>query len=414
MGGVSARHEAVLTELTEWWEDVSRGGIGSAVVLLAVSPGWGRSSVLDQLERVAADADGPVTLTVRIGDVPAAGRAVQAQLLQQALAAPFTQARIVKLLGLDSAAGETQLGLGVAGLFVSGLAAALPLLLASLAVTAAGNAWDASPAGQQGAVARAARRLAAVSVSAPVLVIVDDADQLDAGLVVTMIESLAGRYDGRVLVVAAVRPGAPLETELMSGDRYDLLGRVFRADADPDMRVTARADLVRDLLPDLPAAAAERIASRTGTFADVFAVTGAGKLAEIAGESGGELLADVDAVVDAVLASRRGPVSAEAVAVAFAGGVLCAPQVSGAARVLGSRPGESDPWLLRSVNVVRVGDPGPSASPKSSGCAANGSPRIRSPASSASLSRACRSCSPRRTGSGPPLTWRRSGLRSLT
>jgi hypothetical protein len=324
VGGVSARHEAVLSELAEWWEDVSVGGIGSAVVLLAVPPGWGRSSVLDGLEGVAAGADGPVTLTVRIGGVPAGGRAVQAQQLQQALAAPFTQPRIVKLLGLDSAAGEAQLGLGVAGLFVSGLAAALPLLLASLGVTAAGNAWDASPAGQQGAVARAARRLAAVSVTAPVLVIVDDADELDAGLAVMMIESLAGRYDGRVLVVAAVRPGAALETELVSGGRYDLLGRVHLADADPDMGVTARAELVRELVPDLPAAAVERISRRTGTFADVFAVIASERLAELAGDSGGGLLAGVDAVVDAVLAPRRAPVSAGAVAVAFAGGVLCA------------------------------------------------------------------------------------------
>jgi hypothetical protein len=60
-------------------------------------------------------------------------------------------------------------------------------------------------------VARSVWRLAAVSVSAPVLVIVDDADQVDAGLAVTMIESLAGRYNGRVLMMVAVRPGAALK-----------------------------------------------------------------------------------------------------------------------------------------------------------------------------------------------------------
>jgi hypothetical protein len=357
VGGVSARHEAALTELAEWWEDVSAGGIGSAVVLLAAPAGWGRSGVLDGLERVAAATDGPVALTVRIGSVPAAGRAVQAQLLQQALAVPFTQPRIVKLLGLDTAAGEAQLGLGVTGLFASGLATAIPLFLTSLAVTAAGNAWDASPAGQQGAVARAARRLAAVSVSAPVLVIVDDADQVDVGLAVTMIANLAGRYDGRVLVVAAVRPGAALAAELVSGDRYDLLGRVFRADADPDMGVTARADLARELFPDLSAAAADRIASRTATFAEVFAVTASDKLAELAGASGGELLTGVDAVVDAVLAPRRSQVSGEAVGLAFAGGVLCAAQASAAARVLPGGSRESDPQVVRTGNVVRVADP---------------------------------------------------------
>jgi hypothetical protein len=285
--------------------------------------------------------DGPVTLTVRIGSVPAAGRAVQAQVLEQRLMATFRQPPVVRLLGLDSAEGEAQLGIGLAGLFASGMAAGVPLLLSSLAVTAAGNAWDASPAGQQGAVARGARKLAAVSVQAPVLVIIDEADQLDAGLAVTMIEGLAGRYDGRVLVVAAVRPGAALAAELASSARYDLLGRVHTADADPDMGVADRAGVARDLLPGLPAAAAERIA----------------KLAEVAAQTGAALLADVDAVVDAVVAPRQGAVSAEAVAAAFAGGALCAGQASRAVEVLGREPEASDSWVVRTGNVVRLADP---------------------------------------------------------
>jgi len=61
-----------------------------------------------------------------------------------------------------------QLGLGVGGLFASGPGMAVGLLLGSLAVTAAGNAWDVSVAGEQGGLARAARALAAVSVAAPV------------------------------------------------------------------------------------------------------------------------------------------------------------------------------------------------------------------------------------------------------
>jgi hypothetical protein len=85
----------------------------------------------------------------------------------------------------------------LAGLFSSGLAAAASLLVASLAVTAAGNAWDGSPAGEYGAVARAARHLADVSVHIPAVVIIDDADGLDTGLALVLIRSLAGRPDGR-------------------------------------------------------------------------------------------------------------------------------------------------------------------------------------------------------------------------
>ena len=52
----------------------------------------------------------------------------------------------------------------------------LDQLAVPLAVTAAGNAWDGSPAGEAGAVARAARAVAAVSVSVsvPVGVYADD------------------------------------------------------------------------------------------------------------------------------------------------------------------------------------------------------------------------------------------------
>ena len=163
--------------------------------------------------------------------------------------------------------------------------------LASLAVTAAGDAWDASPAGQHGAVARAARAVAAVSVAAPVLVTIDDAEFLDLGLAVTMIENLAGRRDGQVLVVATLAPGSDLEARLLSPGRYDLLGRVHRADADPDMSYGARAALARDVCPDLPDAAVERIARRTRNFAEVFAVCAVGKLAELAQETGPALLA---------------------------------------------------------------------------------------------------------------------------
>ena len=57
---------------------------------------------------------------------------------------------LVRRLGLDTAAGRVLLGLGLGGLVASGLAAAAALLVASLAVTAAGSAWDDSPAGEAG------------------------------------------------------------------------------------------------------------------------------------------------------------------------------------------------------------------------------------------------------------------------
>jgi hypothetical protein len=130
---------------------------------------------------VVEDFDGPLAFS--ISGTGLAGRAVQAEERREALATAELGSHAAGLFGLDTAAGEVQLGLGIGGLFASGLAAAVPLLLlASLAVTAAGNAWDVSPAGQQSAVARAARAVVAVSVPAPVPVTVDDAELLDLGL----------------------------------------------------------------------------------------------------------------------------------------------------------------------------------------------------------------------------------------
>ena len=89
---------------------------------------------------------------------------------------------------------------------MSGMSAQVSLLLASLGATAAQNAWDASPAGQQGVLARAARAVAAASAEVPVTVLLDDADRFDPGLATLMIDDLASRLDGQVLVVAAIHP----------------------------------------------------------------------------------------------------------------------------------------------------------------------------------------------------------------
>jgi hypothetical protein len=347
----------VLEELTEWWEDLRDRGTGSRVVLVPVPHRWGRSRVLEDFRRVVEDLDGPMTFPISC--TPSVGRAAQAQELREALTTAELGSRAAGLLGLDTTAGKVQLGLGIGGLFASGLAAAVPLLLTSLAVTAAGNAWDASPSGQQGTVARAARAVAAVSVAAPVLVTVDDAELLDLGLAVTMIENLADRHDGQVLVVATVAPGGDLEAELFAPGRYGLLGRVHKADADPDMSYGARAALAREAGPDLPDVAVERIARRTRNFAEVFAVCGAGKLADLAQETDASLLPAVDTVITAALDRAR--VSAEATVLAWAGGALLIRQTDRALEVLGAGRQQGDPWVARSASLARLTDP---ASPR--------------------------------------------------
>ena len=198
-----------------------------------------------------------------------------------------------------------------------------------------------------------------MSASAPVLVTVDNAELLDVGLAVTMIENLVGRHDGQVLVVATVIPGSDLEAELSRPGRYELLGRVHKADADPDMSYRARVALVREESPDLPDVVIERIAQRTRNFAEVFAVVGAGRLADLTQETGADLLAAADSVINATV--ERAKVSAEATVLAWTGGAMLIRQADRALEVLGAVRQQDDPWVIRSAGLARLADP---ASPR--------------------------------------------------
>ena len=368
--GGSGRHTELAGELVEWWEDLWQRGLTSRVVLVAVPPGWGRTTVLDRLAAAAGADDAPVTLIARINGrkLPDEARpGAQAAVLRDCLAEAATRHQVAELLGLDRLGGVTQMGLGVGGLglFISGLAAAVGFLVAGVAVGAAGKAWDDSPAGQDGALARTARAVAETSVQVPAVVIIDDADCLDENLAVTLIENLAARHDGHVLVVAAVGPGGILQKTLASRARQGITeGLVHVADADPDMGYESRADLVRELCPHLPDAAVRRIGRATATFAEVFAVASAPRLAEItAGEDEARLLEVVDAVAGSRL--RQPDPSPEAVIIAWAGGLLHARQAARALAVLDlPRAADGDPDVLRAGDLERVTDP---ASPRLAG-----------------------------------------------
>ena len=219
----AGRHAELAGELVEWWEDLWQRGMTSRVVLVAVPPGWGRSTVLDQFAAVVAGDDAPVTLIARVnGREMPREPGVQATVLRDCLAGAAARHRVAELLGLDRVGGVAQLGLGVGGLFVSGLAGAVGFLLAGLVVGGAGKVWDDSPAGKDGALARTARAVAAASAHVRTVVIIDDADQLDEGLAVTLIENLVARGNGHVLVVAAVDPGGSLRSALVAQARQGI------------------------------------------------------------------------------------------------------------------------------------------------------------------------------------------------
>jgi hypothetical protein len=273
------RQKAAAGELAQWWEGIREGAIGSHAVLLAGPAGWGRSTVLDHLSEIISEADAPAGLVVRIsGRSLPDGAGLQAKAVRDGLLETEVRRQAAALLIRSRLRGTR---LGTVSLVPSGMAGTMSLLLASLAAAAAGGVADNSPASENGAPARAARVVAAVSASAPVTVIIDDADFLEPGLAVTTIENLIDHYDSRVLVVAAVDLGSDLATALISRARYGkTAGRVHRADADPRMGSASRAELAGELSPHLTAEGAERLARQTRTFAEVFAAAGSGPLAE--------------------------------------------------------------------------------------------------------------------------------------
>jgi hypothetical protein len=207
-------------------------------------------------------------------------------------------------------------------------------------------------------VSRADRRaLAAVSVAAPVAVVIENTDQLALDLLVTVVKNLVGRPDGRVLVVAVARPGSALAAEIGVADRYGLADRVWAAEADPAMKYGERADLARELCPWLPSAAIDRIARRTRTFTEVFAVAKAGRLADVTGESDPAAVVDViDPVIEACRVPEEIPVLA--VVLGWAGGALTAQQTAQAMHAAEFQPGPGeDAWVAWSGSLVRLRDP---------------------------------------------------------
>ena len=263
------RQKAAATELAQWWDGLRPGGSGSHAILLAEPAGWGRTTVLDQLPEIIR-TDAPI-LEVRInGRSMPDGPGLQAAALRDSLLGAGVRRQAAALLCTSRLRGAPRLGAG--SLLLAGMAGAISLLQAGLAAAAAGGVADGRPASENGAAARAARVVAAVSASRPALVVIDDADYLEPGLAVTMIENLIDHHDSQVLVVAAVDLGSDLEAALTSRARYGpTAGRVHRVDADPRMGYQSRAELAGELKPHLTAAQAQQLARRTRTFAEIFA-----------------------------------------------------------------------------------------------------------------------------------------------
>jgi tetratricopeptide (TPR) repeat protein len=356
MVGDSDRHAAALEQLTEWWQDLSCLGINSRAVLVPVPRCWGRTHLLKQFTTAVDDDEARGVVVPVHGEELPDGLGLQAQALRDLFSKARIEHQVAEVLGMDRLGGVVQPGLGVGGLFMSALAAQVSPLLAGITVGAVGKVWDNSPAGQEGSVAKLARQVAALSVSLPIVITLDDADHLELGLAVSLIENLIERFNGQVLVVAAVNPDSELMSTLTSRARYGLTeGRVRTVDVNPSMGYQARIELVTDLQPRLPGAAIRRISQRTQTFAEVFAVASAKLLAELDPEADdAAIVAMADKVIDA--RAGRASTSELAVTVAWAGGILHSRQAERAVTALEGLPGDCGD-VIRLGSLIRLPDP---------------------------------------------------------
>jgi hypothetical protein len=265
------RQKEAAAELAQWWDGIRQGGVGSHAVLLVGPEGWGRSTVLGQLPGIISGTDAPLGPLVRINgrslpDEPG----LQALALRDALLGAEVRRQAAALLCRSRLRGAPRLGVG--SLLLSGIAGTISLLVAALAAAANGSLANGTPADANGAAGRAAQVVAAVSASAPILVVIDDADYLEPRLAITVIENLIDQHDSQILVVAAVDLGSDVAAALTSRARYGpTAGRVHRADADPRMGYQSRVELAGELNPHLTAAQVHQLALRTGTFAEIFA-----------------------------------------------------------------------------------------------------------------------------------------------
>jgi AAA ATPase domain len=270
---LGARQREAAAELAQWWDGVRRGGVGSHAVLLVGPEGWGRSTVLRELLDSMSRTDGPAYPLVRIDGRSLPDEAGQQGLaLRDSLLGDEVRRQAAVLLCRSRLRGAPRLGIG--SLLLSGIAGTMSLLVASLAAAAKGSLADGTVASANGTAARAAQVVAAVSESAPTLVVIDDADYLEPSLAVTVIENLIDQHDSQVLVVAAVDLGSDVAAALTSRARHGpTAGRVHRADADPRMGYQSRAELAGELNPHLTEEQAQQIATETRTFAEIFAAS---------------------------------------------------------------------------------------------------------------------------------------------
>ena len=339
---------AALTELVEWWQDVSQRPVGPQAVLLEVPVGWGRSTVLQRFAATVEADDAAMAVVVRLSGagVPA-GVGLQAKVVIDAFEQIAPTGRAALLLDVESVGGWASLGANVAGA-ASVVLGTWGWLAAAIGVTAARKGYGVTTEGKVASVGALADRVARASTIVPILVVIDDLDGFGPVVAASLVERLCGRPDGKVLVAMATDPSSTTTRAVRDLGRTGLAeGRVSKVEVSASMGFEERLALVRTCSgADVSEPVCFEIATRTRTLGEVLTVAAMPGLADPMD------LAGTDRII--AVALDRPPLSGAAGVVALAGGLIHRDQLAAILADLGIQQGQDDGGLVRSGSLVRL------------------------------------------------------------
>ena len=313
-------HESVFQELIEWREDSKDGRIDARLLVLEAPNGWGKSALLSRFASYL-DEEQSSAWKVKLDNVEAP---VEAGLLPRWLDEQTASDRpinfVTQVFGVDSPEGAATLAVGIGALTVAPmLGGPLGLLLA--VGLGAEHAIRTRVFPDAAAIAeRVGARLSAASREGPVVLIVDDADDMDADVVDALLSGAMDRVVSRVLAVVSVKPGSDIGSRLKSSERFGLLKDRLRWIDVPDIAMTnnERREIARALVSEWPQVAMDRLVLRTRTFDEVLEICQAPGARDIA--SATDPLQAVDRLADETLALSGEDLAS--IVLAWCGGVL--------------------------------------------------------------------------------------------
>ncbi len=170
-----------LEELGEWWEDLVDRSIGSRGLVLAVPPGWGRTTVVERFRRrVESDQDRlGIVVSVPGAEAPP-GAALQVAWLYELVRDAGLSERWREVVGVDRPEGVFDLSTDLAGFGLLSLPGMVGAFVAGKVLRKLAADRDSSATGAADASERLGRMLARQSTRVPLVILVDDADRLDA------------------------------------------------------------------------------------------------------------------------------------------------------------------------------------------------------------------------------------------